>query len=131
MLSRLHLRVERHIPHLDGRVRASPCQPSTAATVHLRARARARASAGGQPEYGIDAPGYGILDHDVLQRLPDAPHVYVRVERAGGAVLRVRGPAQRVYACAVEGPARCDRLALRHVVQDDLPARLDRIGQGK
>jgi hypothetical protein len=41
-------------------------------------------------------------------------------------MLRVRGPAERVHPCAVEGPAGGDRLALGHVVQDDLPARLDR-----
>jgi hypothetical protein len=77
-----------------------------------------------QPEHGIDAPGDGILDGDVPYRLPDAPHVYVRIERTGGAVLRVCGPTERVDPCAVEGPAGGDHLALGHVVQDDLPARL-------
>lgn len=80
-----------------------------------------------QPEHGIDAPGYGILDGDVLHRLPDAPHVYMRIERTGGAVLRVRGPAERVDPCAVEGPAGGDHLALGHVVQDDLPAGLHKV----
>jgi hypothetical protein len=40
-------------------------------------------------------------------------------------VLRVRGPAERVHPCAVEGPAGGDQLALGHVVQDDLPAGLE------
>ena len=116
--------MERHFPHLDGRICSSPRQPAalTAAAI-LRTRARARR----QPEHGVDAPGYRILDGDVLHRLPDAPHVYVCIERTGRAVLRVRGPAERVDPCAVEGPAGGDRLALGHVVQDDLPAGLHKV----
>lgn len=121
MPSRLHSGVERHVPHLDGRVRSSPRQPAAAAP----------SLGGGQPEHGVDAPGYGILDRDVLYRLSNAPDVDVRVERARGAVLRVRGPAERVHPCAVEGPARGDQLALGHVVQDDLPARLWTGNKGK
>ena len=127
MPSRLHSGVERHLPHLDGPVRSSPCQP--AATTGANSTALGLGGGGGglgQPEHGVDASRYGILDRDVLHRLPNAPDVDVRVERARGAMLRVRGPAERVYPRAMEGPAGRDRLALGHVVQDDLPARLDR-----
>jgi hypothetical protein len=48
----------------------------------------------------------------------------VRIERARGAVKRVRGPAQRVYARRMEGPTGGDRLALRNVVKDDFSTGL-------
>ncbi len=78
--------MERHLPHSDGRVRTRPGQPPL-----IR-----------DPENGIDAPRHGIRDRDFLRGLPDAPYVYVRVQRAGSAVQRVRGPAQRIHAGRVE-----------------------------
>ena len=103
--------MEPNLPHLDGCIYASACQP--AALLGL--------GAVGQPQHGVDAPRHRILDRYVLQGLLDAPDVYVRIERTRGAVSRVRGPAQRVYACGMEGPAGGDRLALRDVVKDDFP----------
>lgn len=103
--------MELHLPHSDGRVRTRPSQPPLS-----------------DPEDSIDASRNGLHDRDFLHGFPDAPHVYVGVQRAGSAVQRVRGPAQRVDARGVEGPAGGDHLALRHVVEYDLAAGL--IGGG-
>ena len=103
--------MEFHLPHLDSCVRTSSRQLALRTSV-------------GHPEHGIDASRDSVLDRYVLHGLPDAPHIYVGVQRARGTVERVRGPAERVHACRVEGPTRGDQFALRHVVQDDFPTRL-------
>ena len=68
--------MELDLPHLDPCVHAHPRQPATAAAL----------VAGGQPKDGIDAASHRVLDRYVLDRLLDAPDVYVRIERAGRAV---------------------------------------------
>ena len=103
--------VERHLPHPDGRVRTCPRQPPLS-----------------DPEDAIDTARNSVHNCDFLRGFPDAPHVYVGVERPGSAVQRVRGPAECVDTSGVEGPAGGDHLALRHVVQYDLAAGL--IGGG-
>ena len=99
--------MERHLPHSDGRVRTSPRQPPL-----------------GDPEDAIDAARNSVHNRDFPRDFPDAPHVYVCIERPGSAVQRVRGPAECVDAGGVEGPAGGDHLALRHVVQYELAAGL-------
>jgi hypothetical protein len=99
--------VERHLPHSDGGIRTRPSQLPLS-----------------DPEDAIDAARNGVHDSDFLRRFPDAPHVYVSVQRPGSTMQRVRGPAERVHSGGVEGPAVGDHLALRHVVQYDLAAGL-------
>ena len=70
--------MELDFPHLDPCVHARPRQ--------LAAAAAALVAAGGQPEDGIDTTSDRVLDRYVLEGLLDAPDVYVRIERTGGAV---------------------------------------------
>lgn len=80
MLSTLYYtassRVKLDLPYLDPCIHPRPRQPAAAALV----------AAAGQPEDGVDTPSDCVLDRYVLDRLLDAPDVYVRVERTAGTM---------------------------------------------
>ena len=66
--------MELDLPHFDPCLHPRPRQPPAALV------------AGRQPEDGIDTPSDCVLDRYVLEGFLDAPDVYMRIERTGGAV---------------------------------------------
>ena len=88
--------MERHLPQINTPIRA--CARQTALAIH--------------PDDRVHTARARVLNRDVLQRLLHAPDVYVCIERAGDAVLRVGGPGDRVDARGVVGPAASYHLCI-------------------